>query len=148
MENEKQEIDFNLIRECLVEYAEELGRPHFDMCVAKRVTHAFMNNVDDVLKKPVELIMNQKMNCNVRNRRKELIANFCNRTGALNILSDLSGMQRGELRKIAQGKTSITDGQWANLLNCFDRAEAIYQKKRETELIYLDKKLASNRRFK
>lgn len=144
---EKEEIDFDLIRECLVKHADRIGRPHYDVVVVRRVLNAFAKGLDDPLKVAVGKIICDDHSCNVHNRRKELIADFCNRTGALNILADLIGMQRGELRKIAQGELVVTDTQWAKLLDCFDKAEAIYREKRDKELIYLDKKLATHRRF-
>lgn len=119
MENEKQEIDFNLIRECLVEYAEELKRPHFDMCVVKRVTNAFMNNVDDVLKPTIESIINDKLKRNVGNRRRELIAKFCE-DHSVNKLATLSKISNHYLKKALAGIEDVTDDQWSRLLNAFE----------------------------
>ena len=42
----------NLIRQCMVEYANQLGRPHFEVCVVK----SFATGVDDVFKPVIELI--------------------------------------------------------------------------------------------
>ena len=38
-----------LIRQCMVEYANQLGRSHFEVCVVKRVVRSFATGVDDVL---------------------------------------------------------------------------------------------------
>ena len=41
-----------LIRQCMVEYANQLGRPHFEVCVVKRVVNSFATGVDDVFSQP------------------------------------------------------------------------------------------------
>lgn len=119
MENEKQEVDFNLIRECLVEYAEELGRPYFDMCVVKRVTHAFMNNVDDVLKPVIQEMINDHNKRNAVNRRRELINKFCEDHSYMK-LAVLSEMSAPTMKKILVGQLDCSDDQWARILNAFE----------------------------
>lgn len=119
MENEKQEIDFNLIRECLVEYAEELGRPYFDMCVVKRVTRAFVNNVDDVLKPTIESMINDKLKRNVGNRRRELIMKFAEGC-SLDKLAKIAGVPHQTAKRIANFETVVTDEQWGKFLNAFE----------------------------
>ena len=54
----------NLIRQCMVEYANQLGRPHFEVCVVKRVVNSFATGVDDVFKPVIQKMINDK---NMRN---------------------------------------------------------------------------------
>lgn len=119
MENEKQEIDFNLIRECLVEYADQLRRPHFDMCIVKRVTNAFVNNVDDVLKPVIQEMINDHNKRNAVNRRRELINKFCEDHSYMK-LAVLSEMSAPTMKKILIGQLDCSDDQWAKILNAFE----------------------------
>ena len=50
----------NLIRQCMVEYANQLGRPHFEVCVVKRVVKSFATGVDDVFKPVIEHMLSDK----------------------------------------------------------------------------------------
>ena len=50
----------NLIRQCMVEYANQLGRPHFEVCVVKRVVKSFATGVDDFFKPVIEQMLNDK----------------------------------------------------------------------------------------
>ena len=37
-----------LIRQCMVEYAKQLGGPHFVVCVVKRVVTSFASGIDGI----------------------------------------------------------------------------------------------------
>ena len=121
------QIDSQLIKQCLVNHARQLGRPEYEPCVIKRVTQAFRNETDDPLKTVVLLMMQVKAGQNTQNRRRELVAKFCNRVGrATKILAECSGVQYHTLRRIANFEIQITEDQWAKLLDAFDKAEEKY----------------------
>lgn len=124
---EKEEIDFNLIRECLVKHAERIGRPHYDVVVVRRVLNAFVNGVDDPLKNAVESIVREQKQCNVHNRRRELIIQFCSRKGAFRFLLKRSGLHDRILRETIKSQRDLTDDHWAKVLNAFDLAENDYR---------------------
>ena len=50
-----------------------LGRPHFEVCVVKRVVKSFATGVDDVFKPVIEQMLNDKNKRNASNRRRELL---------------------------------------------------------------------------
>ena len=116
MENK---IDFNLVRQCMVEYAEQLGRPYFEMCVVKRVVNSFITGVDDVFKPAIQEMVDDNNKRNAVNRRRELINEFCEDKSYMK-LAALSDISAPTLRRIMHGTLNCTDDQWARLLNGFE----------------------------
>lgn len=140
---EKQEIDFKLIRECLVDYARDLGRPEFEVCVVRRVVNAFMIGKDDPLKPAVERILEIKIRNSKMNSKRKIVADFCNRIGATEILMKHSKIARVTFNRFINGSMNLTDEQWARVLDAFDIAEEEYQNHMKGSLKYMNKKLKS-----
>ena len=89
----------NLIRQCMVEYANQLGRPHFEVCVVKRVVKSFATGADDVFKPVIEQMLNDKNKRNTSNRRRELLNEFCEDRSyrKLAVLSEMSAPTRTKI---------------------------------------------------
>ena len=111
--------DPNLIRQCMVEYANQLGRPHFEVCVVKRVVKSFATGVDDVFKPVIEKMLNDKNKRNASNRRRELLNEFCEDRSYMK-LAVLSEMSAPTMKKILIGQLDCSDDQWAKILNAFE----------------------------
>ena len=108
-----------LIRKCMVEYANRLGRPHFEVCVVKRVLRSFATGVDDVFKPVIEQMLNDKNKRNAVNRRRELLNEFCEDRSYMK-LAVLSEMSAPTMKKILVGQLDCSDDQWARILNAFE----------------------------
>ena len=102
----------------MVEYANQLGRPHFELCVVKRVVKSFANGVDDVFKPVIEQMLNDKNKRNASNRRCELLNEFCEDHPYMK-LAVLSKMPAPTMKKILIGQLDCSDDQWAKILNAF-----------------------------
>ena len=76
----------------MVEYANQLERPHFEVCVVKR---------------------------NASNRRRELLNEFCEDHSYMK-LAVLSEMSAPTMKKILIGQLDCSDDQWARILNAFE----------------------------
>ena len=61
----------------MVEYANQLGRPHFEVCVVRRVVKSFATGVDDIFKPAIQKMIDDKNKRNASNRRRELLNEFC-----------------------------------------------------------------------
>ena len=109
----------NLIRQCMVEYASQLGRPHFEGCVVKRVVRSFATGADDVLKPVIEKMLNDKNMRNTSNHRRELLNEFCEDRSYMK-LAVLSEMPAPTMKKILIGQLDCSDDQWARILNAFE----------------------------
>ena len=109
----------NLIRQCMVEYANQLGRPHFEVCVVKRVVNSFATGVDDVFKPVIEQMLNDKNMRNTSNRRRELLNEFCEDRSYMK-LAVLSEMSAPTMKKILIGQLECSDDQWSKILNAFE----------------------------
>ena len=107
-----------LIRQCMVEYANQLGRPHFEVCVVKRVVRSFATGVDDVFKPVIQKMLNDKNKRNASNRR-ELLNEFCEDRSYMR-LAVLSEMSAPTMKKILIGQLDCSDDQWARILNAFE----------------------------
>lgn len=116
MENK---IDFNLVRQCMVEYAERLGRPYFEMCVVKRVVDSFITGVDDVFKPAIQKMVDDKNKRNAVNRRRELLNEFCEDHSYMK-LAVLSEMSAPTMKKILIGQLDCSGDQWSKILNAFE----------------------------
>lgn len=112
-------IDFNLVRQCMVEYAEQLGRPYFEMCVVKRVVNSFITGVDDVFKPAIQKMVDDKNKRNAVNRRRELLSEFCEDHSYMK-LAALSEISAPTMKRILIGQLNCTDDQWAKILNAFE----------------------------
>ena len=66
----------NLIRQCMVEYANQLGRPHFEVCVVKRVVNSFATGVDDVFKTVIQKMLNDKNKRNASTAAVNCLTSF------------------------------------------------------------------------
>ena len=108
-----------LIRQCMVEYANQLGRPYFEVCVVKRVVNSFATGVDDVFKSAIEQMLNDKNKRNAVNRRRELLNEFCEDRSYMK-LAVLSEMSAPTMKKILIGQLDCSDDQWAKILNAFE----------------------------
>ena len=108
-----------LIRQCMVEYANQLGRPHFEVCVVKRVVRSFATGVDDVFKPVIEQMLKDKNMRNTSNRRRELLNEFCEDQSYMK-LAVLSEMSAPTMKKILIGQLDCSDDQWARILNAFE----------------------------
>ena len=108
-----------MIRQCMVEYANQLGRPHFKVCVVKRVVESFATGTDDVFKPVIEQMINDKNKRNTANRRRELLNEFCEEHSYMR-LAVLSEMSAPTMKKILIGQTECSDDQWARILNAFE----------------------------
>ena len=108
-----------LIRQCMVEYANQLGRPHFEVCVVKRVVMSFATGVDDVFKPVIEQMISDKNKRNTANRRRELLNEFFKDRSYMK-LAVLSEMSAPTMKKILTGQLDCSDDQWAKILNAFE----------------------------
>ena len=108
-----------LIRRCMVEDANQLGRPHFEVCVVKRVVESFATGVDDVFKPVIESMINDKNKRNSSNRRRELLNEFCEDRSYMK-LAVLSEMSAPTMKKILIGQLDCSDDQWVRILNAFE----------------------------
>ena len=104
-----------LIRQCMVEYANQLGRPHFEVCVVQ----SFATGVDDVFNPVIERMLNDKNKRNASNRRRELLNEFCEDHSYMK-LAVLSEMPAPTMKKILIGQLDCSDDQWARILNAFE----------------------------
>ena len=109
----------DLIRQCMVEYANQLGRPHFEVCVVKRVVNSFATGADDVFKPVIEQMLNDKNKRNASNRRRELLNEFCE-DQSYKKLAVLSKMPAPTMKKILIGQLDCSDDKWARILNAFE----------------------------
>ncbi len=109
----------SLIRQCMVEYANQLGRPHFEVCVVKRVVQSFATGVDDIFKPAIQAMVDDHNKRNAVNRRRELINEFCEDHSYMK-LAVLSEMSAPTLKRIMIGQINCTDDQWARILNAFE----------------------------
>ena len=103
----------------MVEYANQLGRPHFEVCVVKRVVKSFATGVEDVFKPVIEKMLNDKNKRNASNRRRELLNEFCEDRSYMK-LAVLSEMSALTMKKILIGQLDCSDDQWARILNAFE----------------------------
>ena len=103
----------------MVEYANQLGRPHFEVCVVKRVVRSFSTGADDVFKPVIEKMLNDKNKRNTSNRRRELLNEFCEDRSYMK-LAVLSEMSAPTMKKILIGQLDYSDDQWARILNAFE----------------------------
>ena len=108
-----------LIRQCMVEYANQLGRPHFEVCVVKRVVRSFATGVDDVFKPVIEQMLSDKNKRNASNRRRELLSEFCKDRSYVK-LAVLSEISAPTMKRILTGRLNCSDDQWTRILNAFE----------------------------
>ena len=108
-----------LIHQCMVEYANQLGRPHFEVCVVKCVVRSFATGVDDVFKPVIEKMLNDKNKRTTSNRRRELLNEFCEDRSYMK-LAVLSDMSAQTMKKILIGQLECSDDRWSKILNAFE----------------------------
>lgn len=116
---DNKQIDFNLIRECMIEHAEYLGRPYFDLCVVKRVVNSFITGCSDPLKPVIQKMVADKHSRNSFSRRRELLNMFCEGRSYMK-LAALSEISAPTMKRILIGQLNCTDEQWARILNAFE----------------------------
>ncbi|MEG2634952.1 MAG: hypothetical protein RSA09_00270 [Acinetobacter sp.] len=108
-----------LIRQCMVEYANQLGRPHFEICVVNRVVKSFATGVDDVFKPAIQKMVDDKNKRNAVNRRRELLNEFCEDHSYMK-LAVLSEISAATMKRMLTDQIDCSDDQWARILNAFE----------------------------
>lgn len=135
MENiEKKPVDCAAIRKAMVDYANSIGRPYFEVAVVREVVLAFVGDTYHPLKEKLIEFINFSENekkkywdlMSVEERRAELLNKFSSRPKMCNIISKHTGYCYKAIVDMRNGKRKIDDKAWGKLLDAFDKCEKDY----------------------